>query len=186
MSTVEDPQTVAPAGPAAPSAATQVGDSTGAGAATCPFPHGMLPETNGCPVPHGASTGAAARAPIHRSAADNFVRRILRIEERPAHITEAAANSAFQKSMMISATRCTLTYVIFPFVLPLIGIAKGVGPYIGVLIGTVAIVCDVFSIRRFFAADHKYRWYFSTIAICIIGLLFVLLIQDSWSLAHTV
>lgn len=157
-------------------------NATAAGEPTCPFPHGMLP-TDGCPVPHGGGTATSGRRPIQRSRADEVVRKVLRIEERPAHITEAAANSAFQKSMLISATRCTLTYVIFPFVLPLIGIAKGVGPIIGLFIGCVAIVCDVFSIRRFFAADHKYRWYFSTIAVCIIGLLFVLLVQDALSVA---
>jgi hypothetical protein len=45
-------------------------------------------------------------------------------------------------------------------------------------------VCDTFTIRRFFAADHKYRWYFSAIALSIIGLLFVLLAEDIWALFH--
>jgi hypothetical protein len=80
--------------------------------------------------------------------------------------------------MLISGFRCTLTYIIFPIVMPLIGIAKGVGPIIGVTIGTFAIVCDVFTIRRFFAADHRYRWWFSGIALGIITLLFVLLAED--------
>jgi hypothetical protein len=42
----------------------------------------------------------------------------------------------------------------------------------------VAIVCDVFTVRRFFAADHKWRWHFSAIAVGIIALLAVLLVQD--------
>ena len=33
-----------------------------------------------------------------------------------------------------------LTYVIFPFVAPAIGFARGVGPLVGLLIGSVAIV----------------------------------------------
>jgi hypothetical protein len=144
-------------------------------ASACPFPHAIASALPGCPVPHGATT---TRVPVERSAADRFVRRLLRIQERPEHISEAQANATFQKSMVISGTRCTLTYVIFPIVLPLLSIAKDVGLAIGVVIGTFAIVCDVFTIRRFFAADHRYRWHFSAIALGIITLLFVLLAED--------
>jgi hypothetical protein len=80
--------------------------------------------------------------------------------------------------MVVSGIRCTLTYIIFPIVLPLLSIAKGVGFAIGVVVGTFAIVCDVFTIRRFFAADHRYRWHFSAIALAVITLLFVLLAED--------
>lgn len=162
VSTVEDPQAVA--APPAPA------DD----AARCPFPHGAAAEA--CPIP-GVGTGRPHRR-VERSKADLFVRRLLRVKERPEGVTEAQANSAFQKSMLISATRCTLTYVVFPILIPLIGIAKGVEAPLGVTIGTIAIVSDVFTIRRFFAADHKYRWWFSGIALAIIGLLFVLLAED--------
>jgi hypothetical protein len=148
-----------------------------ADASACPFPHAIASALPGCPVPHGA-VGAPARPGVERSRADLFVRRLLRIQERPHHISEAQANATFQKSMVISGIRCTLTYVIFPIVLPLLSIAKGVGLAIGVVIGTFAIVCDVFTIRRFFAADHRYRWHFSAIALGIITLLFVLLAED--------
>ncbi len=80
--------------------------------------------------------------------------------------------------MLISATRCTLTYVVFPFVLPAMGIITSVGPLLGLVIGVLALVCDVFSIRRFFAADHRYRWHFTALALCVIGLLMVLLVGD--------
>jgi hypothetical protein len=121
---------------------------------------------------------------VHRSKADQFVWRLLRIREKPEGVSEAAANKAFQKSMLISATRCTLTYVVFPIIIPLLGILKGVEAPLGIAIGSFAIVCDVFTIRRFFAADHKYRWWFSGIALSIIGLLFVLLAEDIWALFH--
>jgi len=148
--------------------------------ARCPFPHGASAES--CPVP---GVGAARpRRRTERSKADQFVWRLLRIRERPEGTSEAAANRAFQKSMLISATRCTLTYVVFPIVIPLLGILKGVEAPLGIAIGSFAIVCDTFTIRRFFAADHRYRWHFSAIALSIIGLLFVLLAQDIWALFH--
>ncbi|MCU1357938.1 MAG: hypothetical protein JWM89_3356 [Acidimicrobiales bacterium] len=143
----------------------------------CPVPHAVAAAAPGCPVPHGA----AAVGPIHRSRADEVVRRVLRVRERPAGVSSAAAYQAFQKSMLISATRCTLTYVVFPFVLPAVGFAAQGA--VGVVVGLVAMVCDVFTIRRFFAVDHKYRWYFSTIVFGIMCLLTALLIQDISHLA---
>ena len=49
---------------------------------------------------------------------------------------------------------------------------------LGIVIGLVAMVCDVFTIRRFFAVDHKWRWHFSGAALCVIALLTVLMVQD--------
>lgn len=147
-------------------------------AARCPIPHvaAAAPAAAGCPVLHGPGG-------VRRSPADLVVRKVLRIKERPAGVTDAAAYSTFQRSMLISATRCTLTYVVFPFVLPAAGFASGVGPIIGILIGSLALVCDTFTIRRFFAVDHKWRWHFSAIAFAIMCLLTVLLVQD---LAHVI
>ena len=46
------------------------------------------------------------------------------------------------------------------------------------VIGVVAMTCDVFTIRRFFVADHKYRWPISMLAFSIMTLLGYLLIDD--------
>lgn len=118
----------------------------------------------------------APPAPM-RSRADERMRRLLRIREQPG-ATSAQAYSAFRRSMFISATRCLLTYVVFPFVLPAVGFATGVGPVVGLVIGTVAIVCDVFAVRRFFAVDHRWRWHFAAVAGGVIALLATLLVQD--------
>ena len=181
--------------PSAPSPA----DSS---AARCPFPHGAAAEAPApvapapapvapaddaarCPVPHVAAAATAPGCPVRhgphgvtRSHADLVVRRVLRIRERPPGESQATAYSAFQRSMLISATRCTLTYVVFPFLLPFLHFLRGGAPVIGVVIGSVAMVADVFTIRRFFAIDHKWRWYFATIVFGTMCLLTVLLVQD--------
>ena len=140
-------------------------------AGRCPVVHTAAAEPARCPFPHQA-------APVQRSRADLVVRRIHRNRERPAGVTAASAYTAFQRSMLISAIRCTLTYVVFPFVVPAVGFATGVGPVLGIVIGVVAMTCDVFTIRRFFSVDHKWRWHFSAVALAVIGLLSVLLVQD--------
>lgn len=148
-------------------------DTAAATGGGCPFPHQALGATS-CPITATAGPGVAGE----RSRADLIARRLLRIPDLAAPVSAARAQSTFQKSMLISATRCTLTYVVFPFLMPAIGFATGVGPWIGLLIGTVAIVCDVFTVRRFFVADHKWRWPFTAVASSVIVLLAVLLVQD--------
>lgn len=93
--------------------------------------------------------------------------------------TAVDAERAFSKSVMVSAVRCTLTYVLIPFVFPLIGFGAGVGPWIGLPIGIAAIIANVVSIRRFHRADHRWKWPMTAINVGIIGLLAVLVVLDA-------
>lgn len=92
--------------------------------------------------------------------------------------SEAAARRAFSTSMLVSATRCLLTYIVLPFVAPLIGIGADVGPGLGIAIGGVAVVSNCLTIRRFHAAQHRWRWGYTAIAVCVIVGLLVLMGQD--------
>ena len=126
----------------------------------------------GCPYAH------AAPAVVERSRADMVVRKLLRIREKPTGVSSRQAVNAFRRSMIISTIRCTLTYLVFPFVLPALGLVTDTGVVISIVIGTLAITCDIFSIRRFFAADHKWRWHFSTVAFSVVCMLGILLVKD--------
>jgi hypothetical protein len=112
-----------------------------------------------------------------RPTADVAVRRLLRIREGPP-APENAAQRAFSTSILVSATRCTLTYLVLPFLAPALGLAAGVGPAIGIPIGIVAIGSNVLTIRRFWAADHRWRWAYTAIALTVIALLLVLMVED--------
>jgi hypothetical protein len=117
-------------------------------------------------------------APVERSAADQFMRRLLRIDAGRPRGSRAEANKAFSTSILVSAVRCILTYIVLPFVAPILGIAGDVGPWVGIPIGVAAIVCNVLSMRRFWAADHKWRWAYTGIATVVIGFLLVLMATD--------
>ena len=112
-----------------------------------------------------------------RPAADVAVRRLLRIPDGPP-ASEGAAQRAFSTSILVSATRCTLTYIVLPFLAPALGLAAGVGPALGIPIGVVAIGSNVLTIRRFWAADHRWRWAYTAIALTVIALLLVLMVDD--------
>lgn len=127
--------------------------------------------------------GTQATLPPARpsSSADRFMRRLLRLPEGRTS-TAAEARSAFQKSLLITTCRCLLMYIVLPFVLPAIGIAAGVGPVIGLVIGVLAIVSIVYSIRRFWRADHSKRWHYTVFGTTIIAILVYLTIKDTITL----
>ena len=79
---------------------------------------------------------------------------------------------------MITAFRCIVMYLVLPFVLPIVGVASGVGPAIGLVIGILAMIAIVYSIRRFWRADHPKRWHYTVFASVIIGFLIYLSIKD--------
>jgi hypothetical protein len=112
-----------------------------------------------------------------RPAADVAVRRLLRIPDGPP-APEGAAQRAFSTSILVSATRCLMTYIVLPFVAPALGLAAGVGPAIGIPIGVLAIGCNILTIRRFWAADHRWRWAYTAIALTVIALLLILMVVD--------
>ncbi len=91
---------------------------------------------------------------------------------------EDAATRVFSTSILLSATRCVLTYVIFPWLLPIIGLTGGVGPVVGLVIGVVAIGFNIASIRRFHRSGHRWRWPISALNGVVIVVLTMAVIQD--------
>ena len=93
---------------------------------------------------------------------------------------EEQANRAFSVSMLISAVRCTLTYVVFPWVFPALHASNSsrIGPAIGLVVGAVAITSNVFSIRRFQRSGHRYRRPVTAINVAIIVLVSILVVRD--------
>jgi hypothetical protein len=93
------------------------------------------------------------------------------------------ATRLFSVSIVVSGIRCLLTYVVFPWVLPVLGIAGGVGPAVGLAVSAVAIAANVLSIRRFRASRHPWRKPVIALNVSVIVLLVVLMILDLRELA---
>ncbi len=113
-----------------------------------------------------------------RSAADTVMRRILRLDHDAPRATPDEARKSFQTSILIATFRCLLMYIVFPFVLPALGIATGVGPAIGLTIGIAAIAAIIMSVRRFWRADHSKRWHYTILGALVVAFLLVLVVSD--------
>ncbi|MGC6477528.1 MAG: hypothetical protein ACON36_04500 [Ilumatobacteraceae bacterium] len=113
-----------------------------------------------------------------RNAPDAVMRKILRLDQDAPRSTPDEARKAFQTSILVATVRCLLMYIVFPFVLPALGIATGVGPAIGLAIGIAAIAAIIMSVRRFWRADHSKRWHYTIVGTFVVAFLLVLVVGD--------
>lgn len=88
----------------------------------------------------------------------------------------------FGASLLLSTVRCLLTYVVLPLLKPVVDLSGNVGPLLGLLIGGVSAVAIVFSMRRFWRADHRLRWAYTVFGGAILVLLLFGAGQDILSL----
>jgi hypothetical protein len=125
-------------------------------------------------------TDTLAHAPARElTALDLRMRRLLFLPaDATPTVSERSARRAFEVSIYISAARCLLTYIVLPFVFPLIGVSTRATPAIGLPVSFIAVAADYMSIRRFWKADHRYRWHYTALAGAIICAMLVLVAID--------
>jgi hypothetical protein len=113
-----------------------------------------------------------------RSRADEAMRRLLRVPGDRPPIHESETHRIFSASIFLSALRCLVSYIVLPVLLPAVGLARGVGPAIGIPIGVLALTFDYLGIRRFWLADHRQRWAFTALYAVVGGMVLTLVIVD--------
>jgi hypothetical protein len=117
-----------------------------------------------------------SQSAVDVSPLDAFMRRLLRL---PAGADPSAtAEKAFGTSILISTVRCLLTYVLLPLLKPVVDLSGGVGPILGLVIGAVSAAAIVYSMRRFWRADHRLRWAYTVVGGGILVLLAVQAVGD--------
>lgn len=119
-----------------------------------------------------ATSTPLVNPPVYRSdhVADRLMRRILRLGG-PDRRSTAGAHRAFRVSVVVSAVRCLITYVLIPVVVPLLSLSGWVAAPVGIALCALAVVNGVVSVRRFWRADHPQRWMYTA----FIGVVFVIL-----------
>ena len=100
---------------------------------------------------------------VLRSRAEMAMRRLLFVPPGPPTVGEDAVHRMFSFSIVLSALRCLLSYVVFPIATPALGIATGVGPA--------------------WINDHRWRWAMTVIYAAVMVLVSTLLVGDIVHLA---
>ncbi len=101
----------------------------------------------------------------------------------PVEATVATGPRPLEAPLLIAGLRCTVRYVVLPFVLPLLGVATGklgivTGAAIGLLlaIDVIAGITIVVTLRRLWSLEHPYRWRYLALAVALsmfVGVMFV-------------
>ncbi len=92
--------------------------------------------------------------------------------------TDADAQSAFQRSIIVSSVRCLLTYIFLPFVAPTISFFATIGPALGIVVSIVAIASIIISMRRFWRVRHGQRWAYTILGGLMFCFIIFLLVRD--------
>lgn len=123
------------------------------------------------------ATGTTAFAPPStRPIGDQRMRRLLRVPERRPAASEDSTHRIFSVSILLSALRCLLSYIVLPILAPVLGATGSVGPAIGIPLAVVALYFDVRGIRRFWLADHHLRWQMTGVYAVVMAFVVALLI----------
>lgn len=112
-----------------------------------------------------------------RPAADMAIRRLLGIRDGRTHVGQPGVRRAFGTSLLVSATRCLLSYIVLPFLAPVLGLIT-VSPVLGISLGLIAIAANVVAVRRFWLVDHPWRWPYTAVCAVVVVMVFVLLTHD--------
>jgi hypothetical protein len=132
----------------------------------------------GAPDGPSAKAAPATGAPVRRSAADQAMRRLLRIsgDAQPGAIL--GAQRAMTNSILVSAIRCTITYLLVPILTPIVGVLDLVAAPLSIALCAVAFVMSSRSLRRFWLADHSKRWHYTALVAVVWTFLAVAVVRD--------
>jgi hypothetical protein len=124
-----------------------------------------------------APAGAAGPAPT-RPAADRVVRRLLRVDGATDPRALLGAQRAMTGSILVSAVRCTITYLLVPVLTPIVGVLDLVAAPLSLVLCVVAVVMSTRSLRRFWRADHAKRWHYTALVVVVWAFLAAALVRD--------
>lgn len=114
------------------------------------------------------SSNAARRCPLESSA-------YLAQTDAPL---PARAQRALTGALLLSALRCTIQYVLLPFVLPWIGVAATIPPWLTLALGALALGFLARNVRALWRTRHAQRWSYLMVASLVAASLLVFMLVD--------
>lgn len=126
---------------------------------------------------HQPVTSEVGTAGDELSAPEAVVRRVLRAPVSSS-ADEAGAHRLFSVSILLSAARCLLSYIVLPIAVPLVGTSVTTNASIGLPLTVLAIVFDVRAVRRFWLADHRWKWWMTGLYTVVMALVIALAVQE--------
>lgn len=90
----------------------------------------------------------------------------------------APAQRALTAGLLLSAFRCTVQYVLLPFVLPWIGLAASIPPWVTLALGGLALISLTRNVRYLWRLHHARRWNYLALASIVSMALVFFMVMD--------
>ena len=113
-----------------------------------------------------------------RPPADQFMRRILRIDGDAVPGAVFDARNKLRSSIIISGIRCVITYLLVPILTPIVGFSGVLAAPVSIALSVLAIVLGHNSLKRFWMADHRLRWRYTAFIVVVWVLLAAGIVWD--------
>ncbi|MEM7028757.1 MAG: hypothetical protein AAF629_04125 [Chloroflexota bacterium] len=95
---------------------------------------------------------------------------------QPSEAQLDQAARSISGSLVLTAIRCTLQYIVLPFILPLLGFSGVISLYISLVLESVAIVVILFNIVTLWSTS--WRWKYLVMGSVMLFVLIVFLVGD--------
>jgi hypothetical protein len=89
-----------------------------------------------------------------------------------------------RSSIVISASRCLLSYVVIPVLSPFVQPTFGYDPYATVPLSVVALLFDLRAVRSVWRSNYRWRRMVIVGYVLLVAGIAVLLAHDIWRLAQ--
>jgi ABC-type iron transport system FetAB permease component len=96
----------------------------------------------------------------------------------------ASAQRAINFALLLSALRCTVQYIVLPFVLPWIGVATSIPPWVTLILGALALASLARNVRTLWRTRHARRWSYLFTALAVAAALLLFTVVDVRALLH--
>jgi ABC-type iron transport system FetAB permease component len=90
----------------------------------------------------------------------------------------ARAQRALTFGLALSALRCTVQYVVLPFILPWIGVASAIPPWLTLALGVLALGALARNVRYLWRLRHARRWSYLLLAAVVGASLLLFAVVD--------
>jgi O-antigen/teichoic acid export membrane protein len=113
-----------------------------------------------------------------RTTADRFMRRLLRVGDVVDKNAILGARRNTTAAIVVSGIRCIITYLLIPILAPIVGLTGAASAPITIALSVLAIYMGISGVRRFWIADHRARWAYTTFIGVVVVLLLIGIVVD--------
>lgn len=97
------------------------------------------------------------------------MRRLLKVGGEVDRGAVLGARSNTRSAIVVAGIRCLITYIFIPVLAPYFVLVQTIGIPLAIALSLLGIVMGISATRRFWIADHKYRWaYTGFIAVVVV------------------